>query len=102
VLILNGHEQNVLRTICNTVRLNFVDSGNYETINIIPNKPLGIISWLIKKLPTNLTDKEFKFFKHFLAALTEIESAELIPYRPLWTNLKDLLLNYLNLSFFQQ
>ncbi|KXS49964.1 MAG: hypothetical protein AWL62_571 [Halanaerobium sp. T82-1] len=28
----------------NIVRLNFVDSGNYETINIIHNKPLGIIS----------------------------------------------------------
>jgi len=37
-------EQNVLRTICNIVRLNFVDSGNYETINIIHNKPSGIIS----------------------------------------------------------
>ncbi len=44
-------EQNVLRTICNIVRLNFVDSGNYETINIIHNKPSGIISWLIKKDP---------------------------------------------------
>jgi hypothetical protein len=28
----------------NIVRLNFVDSGNYETINIIHNKPSGIIS----------------------------------------------------------
>ncbi|WP_208107127.1 hypothetical protein, partial [Halanaerobium congolense] len=48
IFILNN-EQNILQTICNTVRLNFVDSGNYETINIIHNKPLGIISWLIKK-----------------------------------------------------
>jgi len=44
-LQINIHEQNVLRTICNTVSLNFVDSGNYKTINIIHNKPLGVISW---------------------------------------------------------